>query len=154
MGKKKVKLSAIIVTGSVGLVLSSALIVGTVVANNYASVLDNTFAVSNYQAGEAEKECAKDVVREGAVLLVNKDNALPLKANEKKVAVFGQNSVDFVYGGSGSGSVDTSSAPNLKDALEDPNHGGLTVDKTLTMTSSIFGIGNQRTSINYQSAQR
>ena len=30
---------------------------------------------------------------------------------------------------------------------------GLTVDKTLTMTSSIFGIGNQRTSINYQSAQ-
>ena len=131
MGKKKVKLSAIIITASIGLVLSSALIVGTVVANNYASVLDNTFARSNYRASEAEKECAEDVVREGTVLLVNKDNALPLKDNEKKVAVFGQNSVDFVYGGSGSGSVDTSSAPTLKDALEDPDHGGLTVDKTL-----------------------
>ena len=37
----------------------------------------------------------------------NEDKALPLSAEEKKIAVFGQNSVDFVYGGAGSGAVQT-----------------------------------------------
>ena len=39
------------------------------------------------------------------VLLKNENNALPLKANAK-VSVFGTNSVNLVYGGSGSAAPD------------------------------------------------
>ena len=57
--------------------------------------------------------------------------ALPLSASGRKVAVFGQNSVDFVYGGAGSGAIDTKTAPTLKTALESSDHGGFTVDAAL-----------------------
>lgn len=42
------------------------------------------------------------VCKEGFVLLKNKDNALPVQKN-LNVSVFGKNSVNLVYGGSGSG---------------------------------------------------
>lgn len=42
--------------------------------------------------------------------------------------MLGQDSVDFVYGGSGSGSVDTSQALNLKKAME---ASGFEVNETL-----------------------
>ena len=41
---------------------------------------------------------------------------------------FGHGSVDLMYGGTGSGSVDTSKAPNLKQALEAQ---GITINQTL-----------------------
>ena len=63
-----------------------------------------------------EKLCAL-VEAEGAVLLKNDNNALPL-AKGSNVSLFARGSVDLVYGGTGSGAVDTSSAPTLKDALE------------------------------------
>lgn len=119
--------NAIIVT-SVGTVLSAGLLIGTKIAYNYESLLDVYFTTSSYTANSSEKDVCRQVVEEGAVLLQNKDNALPLSANEKKLALLGQNSVDFVYGGAGSGSVDTSTAPRLKDALEED---GFTVNATL-----------------------
>ncbi|MDD4532742.1 MAG: glycoside hydrolase family 3 N-terminal domain-containing protein, partial [Bacilli bacterium] len=67
----------------------------------------------------------------GTVLLKNDDSVLPLGTGEKRLAIFCENSVDFVYGGSGSGAFDTSLAPTLKEALEDSNHGGFTVDSNL-----------------------
>lgn len=63
----------------------------------------------------------------GAALLKNENNALPL-ANGAKVSLFGHGSVDLMYGGTGSGSVDTSKAPSLKDALEAQ---GITINQTL-----------------------
>ena len=76
---------------------------------------------------EAAGELGQEVEEEGAVLLLNEDGALPLSEGAK-VSVFGQDSVDFVYGGSGSGSIDTSEAGTLKDSLE---AAGLEVNPTL-----------------------
>lgn len=65
----------------------------------------------------AEEELCQEIEEEGIVLLRNENNALPLKEGSK-ISVFGQNSVDMVYGGVGAGSVDASKAPTLKEALE------------------------------------
>ena len=56
------------------------------------------------------------LAEEGIVMLKNKDNAFPLP-NGTKVSVFGKNSAGIVYGGSGSGAVDSSKAKTLHDSL-------------------------------------
>ena len=76
---------------------------------------------------EAGKELCYEVESEGAALLLNKDNALPL-ANGVKVSTLSVNSVDLTYGGTGSGNVDASKALNLKQALE---ASGFVVNETL-----------------------
>ncbi len=128
MKKRKVSLKAAIITTAVGGVLSIALIVGTVFAYQYQNLLDVYLTNSDYSASEDSKKLCEDVANEGAVLLKNEDDALPLAANETDIALLGQNSVDFVYGGSGSGSVDTDQAPTLKTAFE---REGYHVDETL-----------------------
>jgi len=109
-------------------VLAAALIAGNVVANNYADLITTYFSKSDYVVTEAEKELCKQVAAEGIVLLKNEADALPLTETEKKIAFLGQDSVDFVYGGAGSGSVDTAAAPTMKDAFE---RAGFTVDETV-----------------------
>ncbi|MBR0280368.1 MAG: glycoside hydrolase family 3 C-terminal domain-containing protein, partial [Oscillibacter sp.] len=74
-----------------------------------------------------EKELCAVVEAEGAALLKNDNAALPLPANAK-VSLFARGSVDLMYGGTGSGSVDTSAAPTLKDAL---NAEGIEINQTL-----------------------
>lgn len=128
MKKRKVSLKAAIITTAVGGVLSIALIVGTAFAYQYQNLLDVYLTNSDYSASEDSKKLCEDVANEGAVLLKNEDDALPLAANETDIALLGQNSVDFVYGGSGSGSVDTDQAPTLKTAFE---REGYHVDETL-----------------------
>lgn len=54
---------------------------------------------------------------EGAALLLNNDNALPLKEGDK-VSTLSSSSVNLVYGGTGSGNVDASKADDFKTALE------------------------------------
>ncbi len=65
---------------------------------------------------------------EGAVLLKN-ENALPIAASARKISLFGVGAVDPVYGGTGSGSVDASTAPNFKSALE--RNGNFEVNEVL-----------------------
>ena len=125
---KKTKLRSVIITSAIASVFSVTLIVGTTIAYNYDSLLDVFFTRSEYQPAASTKQLCEDVVAEGLVLLKNQDKALPLSDSEKTIALYGQDSVDFVYGGSGSGAVDTSTAFNLKQAFEDV---GYTVNKTL-----------------------
>ena len=69
---------------------------------------------------EREQALAKvgaDIVREGATLLKNEGDALPLAA-KSKISVFGQSSVNPVYGGGGAGSIDTSAAETLLGGLK------------------------------------
>ena len=73
------------------------------------------------------KQIVKQLEEEGAVLLKNDNDCLPL-AKGSKVSCFSQSSVRLVYGGTGSGSVDTSTAVNLKDAMEQE---GFEVNDTL-----------------------
>ena len=67
-------------------------------------------------AAYEEDLCARTEA-EGAVLLKNENAALPL-GEGVKVSLFSHSSVEMIYGGTGSGSVNTSTAPNLRKALE------------------------------------
>ena len=59
----------------------------------------------------------QQVEAEGAALLMNNNNALPL-ASDAKVSTFSTSSANLVYGGTGSGNIDASSADTLRTALE------------------------------------
>ncbi len=82
---------------------------------------------SDDEIQEKGAEICRQLEAEGASLLKNDNNALPLSQGAK-VSCFSSSSVDLVYGGTGSGNVDTSTAPTLKDGLE---RAGLTVNETL-----------------------
>lgn len=86
---------------------------------------------SDFASDEERRDYGLEIVRqleeEGAVLLKNENNCLPL-AKESRVSCFSQSSVRLVYGGTGSGSVDTSTAVTLKEALEEE---GFCVNDTL-----------------------
>lgn len=59
----------------------------------------------------------EQIAEEGFVLLKNKDNkSLPLSEGAK-ISVFGKNSVNIIYGGSGSGSSDNTTAKTLYESL-------------------------------------
>jgi len=67
------------------------------------------------------------VEEEGAALLLNEKGALPL-ARGSKVSCFSSSSVNLVYGGTGSGNIDASTADNLLTAL---GKAGFQVNETL-----------------------
>ena len=98
--------------------------------------LENTDDSAVYYEGdfasEEERTAAgaalvKQVEAEGASLLTNENQALPL-AKGSKVSLFSTSSVNIVYGGTGSGNVDSSKCDNLKVALEKE---GFAVNQTL-----------------------
>ena len=76
---------------------------------------------------QAGADMTEEVMSEGAVLLKNDNNALPL-ASASKVSVFGVTSADPIYGGTGSGSVDASKAVSFYDGFE---NAGLEQNPTL-----------------------
>ena len=73
------------------------------------------------------KMISEQVEAEGAILLQNENEALPLKENAK-VSLFSTSSVNLVCGGTGSGAIDTSDTDNLKEALAKT---GVEVNETL-----------------------
>ena len=94
---------------------------------------ENSIADSEYYSSdfadekELEEHCRKvayDIEADGMVLLendVSEGRGLPLSDGgdgRLSVSLFSVSSVDFVYGGSGSGSVNSSSAVDFKTALE------------------------------------
>jgi len=85
----------------------------------------NTDVVSMYPAQKAAtkaeafanaQEVNLKLAEEGFVLLKNEKNALPLSKGAK-ISVFGKNSVNLSYGGSGSGGFDTSNNQDLFSSL-------------------------------------
>lgn len=96
--------------------------------NYFTSDYDNMTGADKYLKSTAEalfeedKKIIEEAEGEGCVLLWNKEEALPLKGNER-VSPLSHSSVDIVECGSGSGWVATSSqsgkdaSVNLKDAL-------------------------------------
>ena len=150
MKNKKPKVGLWSALTAITAILTIAAIVGNIIANQYATTINVALNASTYKiihdssntedteyfksdfASDAEREayeaelCAQ-VEAEGATLLKNQNAALPL-AQGAKVSLFGHGSVDLMYGGTGSGSVDTSKAPNFKQALESQ---GISVNETL-----------------------
>ncbi|MCD8203286.1 MAG: glycoside hydrolase family 3 C-terminal domain-containing protein, partial [Prevotella sp.] len=78
------------------------------------------YYTSDWEDSEAlqahEDEVCQNLEAEGAALLKNENNALPLSSGAN-VSLFSISSYDFMYGGTGSGEVDTSTATTLSDAL-------------------------------------
>ena len=116
--------------------LFAVTMIGGPIANSYASIINmvlktetaktigdvgDTYFEADYASAAEQEKAAQEICEtaeaNGATLLLNRENALPL-AQGAKVSLFGTGSADFVYGGTGSGSVDSSKALNLKDALE------------------------------------
>ncbi len=121
------------IVGAIILVL--AIVVNVVLTGYLSSFMDAYFGgdvqtktgqggsyVPDEDADTKEKALAKandlveTICEEGTILLKNENAALPLKSGAK-VTVFGQNSVNLVYGSSGSVGGDTASAPTLYDSL-------------------------------------
>ena len=79
------------------------------------------------EAKEASLLMAQELEAEGLVLLENKDGALPLEQGAK-VNLFGYATISPLYGGTGSGSSDTSSNVDLIQGL---TNAGFTVNEEL-----------------------
>ena len=93
--------------------------------------IDSEYFKSDFSSDEERRAygallCQK-LEEEGAVLLKNENGALPL-AEGSGVSCFSTGSVDPVYGGTGSGAVDTATAVTWKGALE---QAGLKVNGSL-----------------------
>ena len=156
---KKPKVALWGVLTGVTAALTIASVVGNTIANQYATTInvaldtsyskvvgydkDAIYFASDFENEDArwdyEKELCAQVEAEGAALLKNDNAALPL-AGGAKVSLFARGSVELMYGGTGSGSVDTSAAPTLKDALTAE---GISINETLwnwyTSTSDKYG---------------
>lgn len=84
------------------------------------------YKFSNKPDMDAHAKLTREVASEGFVLLKNNNVSLPLK--EKKVALFGATSYNFIAGGKGSGNVNRPYVVDLRDGLL---NNGFTLNETL-----------------------
>lgn len=132
-----------ILSGIVSVIMIAVLVITTIFDNTVAVFFGGQFwelknedknAVyfeSDFSSTEEMTRYGLDVAErveaEGAALLLNENNALPLQKGGN-VSLFSNSSVNLVYGGTGSGNIDASTADNLKTALEES---GINVNETL-----------------------
>ena len=134
--KQKKKGNLWVVLSVVMAVLLVVMLVAGPIANNYEQIINMvlgtestkivgepgiTYFSPDYDSAEKQAEAAlelcKTVEANGAVLMLNRNNALPLSSGAK-VTLLGSTSADIIYCGSGSGGMETSRLKPLKDALE------------------------------------
>ena len=137
--KQKKGLGKIITWGAVTLFVGALLITATVIAvpetglvhsilgtilGGKKPILEDSYEKiykSDYKTKEESVKAGDDlnvkIEEEGAVLLLNEGDALPI-AKGSKVSVFGKNSVNIVLGGSGSGGGSGEGAATLFDGLK------------------------------------
>lgn len=147
--KRHLPLAASVAMYAIAIILAAATAIGNVYANKYSDLISVYFNqptskvvsasnettehfTSDYASDDEREQALADmgttILREGVTLLKNENGTLPLEATSK-ISVFGQDSVDSVYGGGGAGSIDTSKAQSLMDAFE---QAGFDVNPTLT----------------------
>ncbi|MGI6222785.1 MAG: glycoside hydrolase family 3 C-terminal domain-containing protein [Prevotella sp.] len=90
----------------------------------------NGYVADNNPDLKAHAQMARQSATEGMVLLKNDKQTLPLSGN-KKVAVFGRTSCDFLAGGTGSGDVHHAYVVSLIEGLQ---NAGYTIDDNLRQT--------------------
>ena len=110
-GKVKRGLVPLIVSCVILAILIVALSIGNTIAFKYATVIDSVLSQPIVDEEEREaatasgQELAQRIVEEGAILLKNDNDTLPLSTAENgSVNVFGWHSIDWLYG-TGGGNV-------------------------------------------------
>jgi len=78
---------------------------------------------------KAHAEVARKAAGESIVLLRNENGTLPLPAKGQKIALYGESTVDFVAGGTGSGTVNKAYCVNMVEAL---SNAGYELDPSIT----------------------
>ncbi len=144
--KKKSGVGGVVTWASVSVVVIALLIAVTILSQGIfysiavtflggkKPILDDTYEkiyTSAYDSKEASVEAGNnlnvEIEGEGAVLLLNEDDALPI-AKGSKVSVFGKNSVNLVLSGSGSGGGSSEGSKTVFDGLK---AGGIEYNPTL-----------------------
>ncbi len=129
--------------GIVSVIALIALVICSIFDNTMAAFVGGTFwdvknpdaSVQHFKSDFATNDelaaygdlLVKQVEAEGAALLKNDNNALPLKGGAK-ISLFSNSSVNPVFGGTGSGNIDASKADSFKVAMEKV---GFSVNDTL-----------------------
>ena len=143
-----------IVTYVVCVILIVALAIGNYFAYLYKDLITVYTSGSDVVTTDESAKVCQTIEEEGMVLLKN-DKGLPLKEGAK-VSLLGEDSVDFVYGGAGSGSVDTSLALNLKKAMEKSgfesmrHFGTFTTKEQEKITVKVFRMKQARESFRWE----
>lgn len=105
---------------------------------------DTDYYQADYDSIDDVDAASKDLVEQigqgGMVLAKNRDGALPLSAGGA-LTMLGRAAADPVYGGSGSGSVDTNSAVTARMGLE---NAGFTVNDQVYSAIEAFAAENPR----------
>ena len=99
-----------------------------VTEDNRAEWYDRQYT-SKEEVLAAANDFVVEVEKEGIVLLKNENDALPLSGDGAHVSVFGKNSVNIVYSGSGSASSNSSTAQ--KTLYESLEAAGISYNETL-----------------------
>ncbi len=121
-----VLMSVPIVTNSLSLVFGGER--ANVTEDNRAEWYDRQYA-DKEEVLDAANDFVIEVEKEGIVLLKNENDALPLSGDGAHVSVFGKNSVNIVYSGSGSASSNSSTAQ--KTLYESLEAAGISYNETL-----------------------
>lgn len=132
-----------LISGPLAVLLSIATAVAGIFDNSLAIFMGETFwelvnedenakyFLPDFDSEEESLEygltIAKQVEAEGATLLLNRGMALPLEEGAK-ISLFSNSCVNPVYGGTGSGNIDASTALSFKDAFK---QSGIEVNETL-----------------------
>lgn len=121
-----VLLSVPIVTNSLSLVFGGER--ANITEDNRTEWYDRQYA-SKEEVLDAANDFVIEVEKEGIVLLKNENDARPLSGKDAHISVFGKNSVNIVYSGSGSASSNSSTAQRtLYESLE---AAGISYNETL-----------------------
>lgn len=109
---------------------------------------DTTYDEADYatadEAAEAADALVQEIAAEGIVLMKNEGQALPLTGDAPQVTLLGRTAADPVYGGSGSGSTDTSTAVDVRQGLE---NAGIAVNDTVYGELEAFAEDAPKTNI-------
>ena len=163
---KKLLRPRVIVWAALSIVLVAAIIVvNNVAVNRFGPTLDQIFGGKKAIIDKSTKrsfgeefdtkdearahgdEVVKEICEEGMVLLKNEGNFLPLQKNAQgkiNVSVFGKNSVNLVYGGSGSAAPDKSI--EKKTIFQSLEAAGISYNETLKAFYESKDSGNGRSS--------
>lgn len=121
-----VLLNVPIVTNSLSLVFGGER--ANITEDNRTEWYDRQYA-SKEEVLDAANDFVIEVEKEGIVLLKNENDVLPLSGKDAHISVFGKNSVNIVYSGSGSASSNSSTAQRtLYESLE---AAGISYNETL-----------------------